>query len=960
MQTDSPLYTLFHGPNAGYVQELYQRYQQDPNAVDEATRALFQQWQPPADTGTIDSSTNGAALADGRAAAADMLSVQKIVGATNLAQAIREYGHLAAQIDPLGRPTPGEPSLDPAFHGVSEADLQALPPSLVDGPTADGAAHAAETIARLRQVYSGSIGYDYDHLRIPEEREWLRQAAESGRFRPPQMPVNQRALLERLTQVEVFEQFLQRTFPGKTRFSIEGLDVMVPVLDEIVGAAVRQKISAVLIGMAHRGRLNVLAHVLNKPYRQMLAEFKDPVQGDLLSAQDSLGYTGDVKYHAGANRCVAADEEVEGKTVEVDVSMAPNPSHLEHVNPVVEGMARAAGTFVDEPGPPRFDHIVSLPVLIHGDAAFPGQGIVAETLNFSRLEGYHTGGTIHIIANNQIGFTTEPTDLRSTLYASDLAKGFKIPIVHVNADDPVACVEVARLAAAYRHEFQKDFLIDLVGYRRYGHNEGDEPRFTQPEMYQRVDELPTVREQWAQQMAADGVVSAEEAQQLYDEQMDQLQQLYDEIDPEKDLPEPQLEPPPPGAAQQIETKLPLETLRELFAALGDLPDGFALHSRLQRILGRRADALDTADPASVDWATAEQLALASILAEGIAIRLTGEDVERGTFSQRHAVLHDAQTGAEFVPLQSIPQARAAFEVHNSPLTEAATVGFEYGYNIQAPERLVIWEAQYGDFINTAQAIVDEFVTSGRAKWEQTPSLVFLLPHGYEGAGPDHSTGRLERFLQAAAETNLRVAYPTTAAQYFHLLRRQALLLQEDPLPLVVMTPKSLLRHKLSASTPAQLAEGKWLPVLDDPDAQRQDVRRLLLCSGKVAVDILSSDQRADHPEVAIVRLEQLYPFPARAVQAIFDRYAQAEEVIWLQEEPQNMGAWEFVQWHLHELLRHRLPLLYVGRPRRASPAEGSSAWHNINQQALIAQAFAEEPADTPDDDPARVDVAELA
>ena len=931
MPIPTALETLFHGPNAGYVLELYDRFLADPASVDAETRALFAQWRPDA------SVVNGSAPATRPTATS--AEIDAIVGAVNLAQALREYGHLAAAIDPLGRPAPGDPSLDFAFHGLAEEELHRLPASLVGGPCAESCDTAHAALAELRQMYCGATGYDYDHLRIPAEREWLREAAESGRFRSPAAPVNEMALLERLTQVEVFEHFLQRTFPGKTRFSIEGLDVLVAMLDEIVGAAVQQEVSSLLIGMAHRGRLNVLAHVLNKPYAQMLAEFKDPLDPGTFTVRDYLGYTGDVKYHAGASRIVAADTDMDGELTTVAVGMAPNPSHLEHVNPVVEGMARAAGTFVEQPGPPRFEHIVSLPVLIHGDAAFPGQGIVAETLNLSRLEGYRTGGTIHIIANNQVGFTTDPAELRSTLYASDLAKGYKIPIVHVNADDPLACIAAARLAAAYRHTFQKDFLIDLVGYRRYGHNEGDEPRFTQPQMYQIIDEHPTARVLWAEQLAARGVSDRAAAQAIYDRQMAVLQTIYDELTPEEELPEPLLSPPPPGAAKQIDTSLPIAKLDELQRALLQAPEGFTIHPRLQRVFARRVNAFADPDKPSVDWSHAEQLALASILAAGIAVRLTGEDAARGTFSHRHAVLHDAQSGATCVPLQIFPQAQAAFEIVNSPLSEAAAIGFEYGYNIQTPERLVIWEAQYGDFVNVAQAMLDEFVTSGRAKWEQTPSLVLLLPHGYEGAGPDHSTGRLERFLQAAAETNLRVAYPTTAAQYFHLLRRQALLLKTDPLPLVVMTPKSLLRHPLAASTPNQLAAGRWQPVLDDPHANPKSVRRLILCTGKVAIDLLehSSDNR---PALAIVRVEQLYPFPGQEVAEILSRYAKAEELVWAQEEPANMGAWEFVHPHLHDLLQRRIPLRYVGRPARSSPAEGSSSWHAVNQKALIEEAFA--------------------
>jgi 2-oxoglutarate dehydrogenase E1 component len=926
------LWQDFHGPNAGYILELYERYRHDPDSVDAATRAYFEQWPP---------AVAEPPVAPRDRPAAPTPAVEKIMGAVNLAQAIREYGHLAAQLDPLGTPPPGDPSLSLAAHGLTEADLQQLPASLVGGPVAEHSAHALEAIQALRAIYSSTAGHDYDHLRHPQEREWLRQAAESRRFRPPGDPLDPLALLERLTEVETFELFLHRIFPGKTRFSIEGLDMMVPILDEMIGEAAESGIYTILIGMAHRGRLNVLAHVLCKPYSQILTEFKDP-QGSYTTRED-LGWTGDVKYHAGAHRAIKG-----GQAIALAVAMAPNPSHLEHVNPVVAGMARAAGAAVDQPGPPRLAQVVSLPILIHGDAAFPSQGVVAETLNMSRLPGYSTGGTIHIIANNQLGFTTNPEEGRSTLYASDLAKGFKIPIVHVNADDPEACIEAARLAAAYRHDFQKDFLIDLIGYRRYGHNEGDEPRFTQPLMYEKIDAHPPVRRLWANTLVERGLVTPDVPDALVRRQMDRLQQVYESLKPETEvrLLEPQLEPPPPGAAKRVDTAVPADQLRAFNQAMLTLPEGFTPHPKLERAMKRRRAVLDDPDQPGIDWATAEELALASILAQGIPIRLTGEDVERGTFSQRHAVFYDAKTMRRFVPLQALPQAEAAFEIHNSPLSENAVIGFEYGYNIQAPDRLVLWEAQYGDFINVAQAMIDEFIVSGRAKWEQTPSLVLFLPHGYEGQGPDHSTGRLERFLQLAAETNMRIANPTTAGQYFHLLRRQAALLKSDPLPLIVMTPKSLLRHPQAASSLRDLSEGRWQPLIDDVQVapNRQQVQRLLLCSGKVYVDLVTSDYRAQNLNrqnalVALVRLEQLYPFPGENIQKILAHYPNLQEVVWLQEDPANMGAWEFVRPCLGEVIDGRLPLHYIGRPRRASPAEGSFAWHAVNQAAIIKRAF---------------------
>ncbi|RPI29528.1 MAG: 2-oxoglutarate dehydrogenase E1 component [Acidobacteria bacterium] len=912
----------FHGPNAAYIIELYERFRQDPGSVDTHTRSVFERWQPEAD---------GDGVGTSGAQAAVPVGVLKIVSAANLAQAIREYGHLAAQLDPLGRKPSGEPSLSPEFHGLTEEDLKALPASAVGGPIAEQSANALEAIHALRSVYSSTLGHDYDHLRNFEERRWLREAAETRRFHPSRLPLDEKELLDRLTQVEVFERFLQRAFPGKYRFSIEGLDILVPMLDELVDRAAESGACTVLIGMAHRGRLNVLAHVLNKPYSEILAEFKDPVTPDI--ADSELGWTGDVKYHKGARHRFA--DEAPSCLV---VAMPPNPSHLEAIDPVVEGMTRAVGTRVDHPGQPRFDPRVTLPVLIHGDAAFPGQGVVAETLNLSRLCGYWTGGTVHLISNNQLGFTTVPEDSRSTMHASDLAKGFEIPVVHVNADDAEVSLEAIRLAFAYRDRFHKDFVIDLIGYRRHGHNEGDEPAFTQPRMYSVVREHPTVRQIWADRLAERAVVSQGEAEELVHKHNQALQDELDALEPAEDLHEPLPMPPPAGLARRVKTAVPLETLREINRSLNQLPDGFHLHPKLDKLFSRRNSALENPDESSVDWSVAEQLAMATILADGTAIRMTGQDTERGTFSQHHAVLYDVETQERLVPLQFFRQAKAAFEVYNSPLSENAVLAFEYGYNIQEPQRLVLWEAQYGDFVNNAQIVIEEFIVSARNKWGQTPSLVLLLPHGYDGAGPDHSSGRLETFLAWAAETNLRVANPTTAAQYFHLLRRQAALLTTDPLPLVVMTPKSLLRHPFSASKPVDLARGQWEPVIDDPERsdQPEKVRQVLLCTGKFSVDLFSSELRSQRVDTAIVRLEQLYRFPQDPLLAVLSRYPNLKLIRWVQEEPENMGALKFVRDHLGRL---KYQLEFVSRERNSSPAEGSSALHQAKQAALVRDSF---------------------
>ena len=912
----------FSGLNRGYVLELYDRFRKDPASVDPETRAIFEQWTPPSDA------------AEPAAPIASGVSLRAAVGAVNLAQSIRRYGHLAAQLDPLGSKPPGDPSLLPRTHAITEDDLRGLPATLISSPLADHASNMLEVVDAFRRVYCSTTGYDLSHVFVPEERNWLRQAAEIGRFRAPADPIDPVALLKRLTQVEAFERFLHRTFPGKTRFSIEGLDMLVPILDEVIGEAAEAGTRSILIGMAHRGRLNVMAHVLNKPYQQILAEFKDPLSSK--NFREDMAWTGDVKYHAGASRAIR-----DGRAMELEVSMPPNPSHLEAVDPVVEGMARAAGTVTDHRGAPEFDPTRSLPILIHGDAAFPGQGIVAETLNLSRLRGYATGGTIHIIVNNQLGFTADSRDSFSTSYASGLARGFKIPIVHVNADDPEACVEAARLAFAYRAKFRRDFLIDLIGYRRYGHNEGDEPSFTQPLMYQTINAQPTVRELWARTLADRGVIEMAQADALSREAMQALQTAYDSLQPEKDLVEPQPEPAPPGAAAKAHTAVALDALTKLNEALLKLPDGFSVHRKLERGREKRATAFAHPDERTIDWSMGEELAFASILSDGVSIRITGEDVERGTFSHRHAVLHDPTTGAVHVPLQSLPEARAAFEIHNSPLSENAAVGFEYGYSVQAPSRLVIWEAQYGDFVNGAQVIIDEFLVSARGKWGQRPSLVLLLPHAHEGAGPDHASARPERFLQLAADTNLRIANCTTAAQYFHLLRRQSALLLSDPLPLIVLTPKSLLRHPMVASTPRDLSEGRFRTVIDDEDAKPHaaDIRRVVLCTGKMFVDLAGSDLRSSAKQVAVCRVEQLYPVPAQALAAMLNGYGSAEEIVWVQEEPENMGAWDFIRPHITTAANGR-PVRVVARPRSASPAEGSAARHARQQQLLVEAAFA--------------------
>ncbi len=932
--------SAFPGPNSAYVLDLYERYREDPQSVDGVTRAYFENLEKlprPSQLRESPSVSLTQAVEEAKIPASE--AVRLAMGATSLARTIREYGYLAARIDPLGSDPPGDPDLEPAAHHILEEELTTLAPDVVPSPAGTGTHNALEVIQRLRQIYCGSIGYDFSHVQNATERSWLLEVIESGRYWISLPPDQEKALLERLIRVEVFEQYLQQTYRGKTRFSIEGLDILVPMLDELLAQAGARGTSDVLIGMAHRGRLNVLAHVLGRPYTEVLADFETSKRGQEfpISSRHHLGWTGDVKYHEGGERTVNNGEQ-EATAHRLTVHLAPNPSHLEFVNPVVEGRTRAAQESRDKPGTPLQDVLRALAVLIHGDASFTGQGIVAETLNFSRLPGYTTGGTVHIIANNQIGFTTEPSEGRSTLYASDLAKGFEIPIFHVNADDPIACLSIVRLAMAYRYTFHKDVMIDLVGYRRLGHNEGDEPSFTQPLMYEIIAHHPTLCSLYTDQLLRQNHVTAEQVERIRLDVRRELEQAIEYVRSAQSHES--------GEFGPVEAPMPESTgvqdtrLRELNAALFTLPSGF--NTRVARIIERRREALDADAP--IDWGHAELLALASILDEDIPVRLTGQDSQRGTFGQRQAVIHDMRTGQLYYPLEHLPNVRVSAVIYNSPLSEAAVLGFEYGYSIQAPNVLVIWEAQYGDFINSAQVIVDEFVVSGFAKWAQTPSLVLLLPHGYEGAGPDHSSARIERFLRMCANNNIRVANCTTAAQYFHLLRLHARLLDSAPQPLVIFSPKSLLRHPKATCRLHDLVQGGFHPVLDDPltQAAPENVKRILLCSGKISVDLESSPQRDLLPQIAIVRIEQLYPVPEKQLYTVLKRYAQAQEVVWVQEEPENMGALPYYAPIIQRLIGP-MSFRVIARPPRVSPAEGSPEAHRIEQERIVREALSGTP-----------------
>src|SRR4051794_13504283 len=750
---------------------------------------------------------------------ADLALLQAVQAATSVVKAHRMHGHLAARLDPLGSEPESDPALDPATVNLTPELMRAIPASVlrvaVPGDT------FADALPHLQDTYTGTIAYEIEHISDHEQRVWLRQSIESGEYRQPLPPEEKTRLLERLTEADVFEGYLHKAFLGKKQFSLEGLDILIPMLDETLELASESGAREVVIGMAPRGRLNVLAHTVGRSYQAILAEFEGESNLEV-DTQMPEGGTGDVKYHHGA---AGTRKTSTGKGIRVTLS--PNPSHLEFVDPVVEGRARADQSSRDNRNL-EHDPTVVLPVLLHGDAAFPGQGVVAETLNLQALEGYTTGGTIHLITNNQLGFTTEPEESRSTRYASDLAKGFDVPIVHVNADDVEACIAAVRLCMNFREKFGRDALIDLVGYRRFGHNETDEPAYTQPQMYDVIKKHPTVRKLYAEKLVTEGALSADEAEAMaskaYSDVQHAHQALKESMADESETEERQLDR---SASPEPKTAVGPDTLRSLNEQLLKVPDGFTVHRKLKPQLERRRAAFD--EGGALDWAHAESLAWASLLQQGVPIRLTGQDVERGTFSQRHLKFHDSANGDPYVPIQHLAGAEAPFELYNSPLSEAACLGFEYGYSAQAPEALVLWEAQFGDFVNGAQVIIDQFIVSALAKWGQTTRLTLLLPHGYEGAGPEHSSGRLERFLQLGAEGNIRVANCTTPGQYFHLLRRQALITKRRPL--VVMTPKSLLRLPAAASPLEDLAEGGFQPVLDDPDrvggdGSREDVTRL--------------------------------------------------------------------------------------------------------------------------------------
>src|SRR6266568_1124978 len=862
-------------------------------------------------------------------AEAEML--RAVAAGMALVAAYRSHGHLAARLDPLGSAPPGDPSLDPVNHGLTPQMMEAVPAAVLRVRVPGE--NLAEVLTHLRETYCSTIAYEIEHISSHEQRNWLRERIESGRYRQPLSPERKLQLLGRLTKVEAMDRYLRRTFLGQKTFSIEGLDSMIVMLEETLQLLSDNNTRHVVMGMAHRGRLSVIAHVVNRTYESLLVEFEQ--SKDRLEAGD---VTGDVKYHAEAEGTYVTRN---GK--QVSVTLLANPSHLEAVDPVVEGWTRAEQTRRKGPEP-HFDRTGTVPILIHGDAAFPAQGVVSEVLNLSKLEGYTTGGTLHIIANNQLGFTTDPEEGRSTRYASDVAKGFDLPIIHVNADDITACVSAVRLANAFRQKFGRDVVIDLIGYRRFGHNETDEPAYTQPLMYDAIKDHATVREMFAAQLIEEGLLSSEDASARADAAEARLADAHQNVKASA-AHAPQVSRPPMDASPEpdIKTAVPAEALESLSRQLIAVPDRFAVHPKLLRQMERRKAPLAERE---IDWAQAEELAFATLITGGIPVRLTGQDTERGTFSQRHLVFHDVRTGKTWAPIQHLVGASASFELHNSPLSEYAALGFEYGYSSDASEALVCWEAQFGDFTNGAQIIVDQFIVSGLAKWGQSSRLTLLLPHGYEGGGPEHSSARLERFLQLAAEGNIRVFYPSTPANYFHALRRQAL--HSRPRPLVIMTPKSLLRLRASWSKLEDLSVHSFRRLIDDPlmEQHRDEVRRIILCTGKVYYDLIASPLRAEAKDLAIIRMELLEPFRTDDVLAAIAKYPHVQQLTWVQEEPMNMGAYWHVKRRLEPKLPKHLTLNYVGRPERASPSEGYAIAHQAQEAKIVQTALASRPDET--------------
>ncbi len=917
-----------------YVEELYLRYLRAPEEVPERWREAFRDMPgnglaarsalgPAFRPRSLFNPPSGASPQQLDRAGSDAAGLQQ-----RLDRLVRNYrvrGHRLADLSPLGREPFEAPEVDPNFYGFTVSDLgrQVLDTTFPNART------LGEVIEALKETYTRSIGAQFMHIDSLDVRRWLQRRMESTRNRLQLSRARQLRILTKLTDAVIFEDFVQKKYIGAKSFSLEGGETLIPLLDLAIEKAGGEGVREIVLGMAHRGRLNVLANILGKNPRTIFREFEDK------DPEMNRG-RGDVKYHLGYSNDWRTDAGQE-----IHLSLAFNPSHLEFVDPVVQGRVRAKQDHGGDPGRERV-----LAIEIHGDASFIGEGVVQESLNLSQLVGYRIGGTLHIIVNNQVGFTTAPRQGRSTTYASDVAKMLQIPIFHVNGEDPEAVAQVIELAMDFRREFKRDVVIDMYCYRRHGHNEGDEPAFTQPVMYDKIKRRDSVREGYLERLLKLDEVSREEADRIAEARREHLEQELsvarsEEFKPHysafegvwKDYSETE-----DAAVHEVETGVAEAQASDLLRALATVPDDFKLNSKIRRALHGRVEMAEGSQP--LDWSAGEALAFATLVQAGIKVRMSGQDSERGTFSQRHAVFHDADDGHEFVPLQAVAAEPSLFEIHNSPLSETGVLGFEYGYSLDTPDGLVVWEAQFGDFVNAGQVIIDQFIASAEDKWKRLSGLVMLLPHGMEGQGPEHSSARLERFLQLCAEDNLQVAMPTTPAQIFHLLRRQVL----RPLrkPLVVMTPKSLLRHPRAVSSLAELASGTFRRILADDAVDVAKVRRVLLTSGKVYYDLLQAREERGRDDVAILRLEQLYPLPDALVREHLDIFPAAAPVFWVQEEPENMGAWRFLRVQWGETLCGR-PLRRVSRPASASPATGSGAAHRLEQAEVLRGAFENEP-----------------
>ena len=927
------------GGNGQYIDEMYARYLADPQSVDPQWQAFFAGFA----LGTGDAGRDVAAIpaVTGMvgAAAVEQLEATTPVGIYDLVHTYREFGHFEANLNPLaaelGEVRKPHPMLSLENFGLHDqpAELQ-IGTGGFRGPC-DGT--LGDLVSKLRQTYCGNIGVEYTGIGDKEQRDWLAEQMEPVLNRPQLSPEQKKHILRQIIAAEEFEQYLHRAFVGSKRFSVEGAEALVPLLNTIIELAAELGGEQAIAAMAHRGRLNILAHILAKPYETMLAEFAET------NTEDDSG-DGDVKYHHGFANHRTVKTDVGENQYAIKVSLLPNPSHLELINPIQQGIIRCKQQWLLDG-----NRLKVVPITLHGDASFCGQGIVFETLNLSELPGYRTGGTIHIITNNQIGFTTPPSQGRFTPYPTDVAKAIQAPVFHVNGDDPEAVWHVGRLAIGFRQKFAQDVFIDLVCYRKYGHNETDEPSFTQPLMYKAIKEHKSVRELYTARLLEEGIVSEEEVAQMKQVVLDRLKAAREAAMVEK----PRAKVPtfsgvwrgfgraPKDYRQwQTSTSVPRQTLERVVAVLEKLPSDFSVHPKLKKQLDARVESVRGGE--GIDWGTAEMLALGSLLLEGTNVRFTGQDVERGTFSHRHAVLWDYSTGEKYRPLQYVggagkDEGQGRFEIINSMLSEEAVLGFEWGFASADPKNLVIWEAQFGDFVNGAQTIIDQILVAAESKWGYTNGMVLNLPHGYEGLGPEHSNAYVERFLSMCAENNIQVCYPSTPAQYFHLLRRQ--IRRKFRKPLVLMMPKSLLRKVEAASRIEEFTEGQLQLLIDDPAIKQPErVRRLLLCSGKIYFLLDAARKEKGRDDIAIARVEQFYPFPEHELRAIVDRYHKAAEIVWVQEEVRNRGAWSFMQPRLREMFPDRL-IDYRGRPEAASPATGSYKGHLLEEQKLIAEAL---------------------